>query len=85
MLKITQLSGPGREHVLKLEGKLLGPWIAELDHACRRSPNASPVVLDLSGLVFADAAGTRALRELMQQGIVVANCPPLVTEMLKEI
>jgi hypothetical protein len=82
MLKITKL--PGREGVLKLEGKLLAPWIDELLRACEPSLIAAPLMLDLSGVLFADAAGMRALRTLMRQGVAIAHCPPLLTEMLKE-
>jgi hypothetical protein len=36
MLRITQVQGHDSISILRLEGKLLGPWVAELLHGeCR--------------------------------------------------
>ena len=52
---------------LKLEGKMVGPWVEE----CRRVwqtliPSLPPkkFALDLRGLTFVDASGTQLLREI---------------------
>jgi ABC-type transporter Mla MlaB component len=85
MLRITTTQDAGTLPVLKLEGKLLAEWVAELQEACRTARAASGgLQLDLAGLVFVDAAGTIALRELMRQGVSIATISPLVGELLKE-
>jgi ABC-type transporter Mla MlaB component len=85
MLRITTTQDAGNLPVLKLEGKLLAEWVAELQAACRSARAASgDLQLDLAGLVFVDVAGTIALRELMRQGVSIATTSPLVGELLKE-
>lgn len=85
MLKITTTHDDGFERVLKLEGKLLADWVAELHEACRRArAESGRVQLDLSGLMFADVSGTSALRELIRQGASIITTSPFVGELLKE-
>jgi hypothetical protein len=58
------------EMVIKLEGRITGPWAAELD---RLWSEMGPVVitrklaLDLRDTTFADAGGIRALRTIYSQ------------------
>ncbi len=52
---------------LKLEGRIVGPWAAELDHYWRQNTSAlkaKPVSLDLRDTTFADADGIRILRAI---------------------
>ncbi len=84
MLRITTIQTAGSPTVLKLEGKLLEPWIGELQEACRKT--LAPTVhatLDLAGLSFVDASGTVALRDLRRRGFQLKGCTPLVAELLK--
>lgn len=85
MLRITTIQNGDSTAVLKLEGKLLEPWIGELVEACRQAclPSAA-ATLDLSGISFIDAPGTIALRDLRRRGMRLVGCSPLVTELLKE-
>lgn len=86
MLRITTIQSDDSSVILKLEGKLLEPWIGELDEACRRaSVPTAPTTLDLAGISFVDAPGTIALRNLRRRGLQLVGCSPLVTELLKEI
>lgn len=85
MLRITTVQNDGSPTTLKLEGKLLEPWIGELDEACRRACEyASHATLDLAGLTYVDPPGTIALRDLRRRGVTLKGCSPLVTELLKE-
>ena len=83
MLMITQSEGSDLTRTLKLEGKLLGPWIGELESACAR-PRIHPdrVRLDLRGLTFVDAEGARFLERLIRDGASVIACSGFVAEML---
>jgi anti-anti-sigma regulatory factor len=85
VLRITTIQGEETPVILKLEGKLLAPWIAELEEACRRASACSAsATLDLAGLSFVDATGTVALRDLRRRGMRLVGCSPLVNELLKE-
>ena len=69
MLRITMVHRD-LQTTLKLEGKLLEPWIEEFDAVCTRAEiQSGRVGLDLAGLTYADAAGIQRLRNLVQRGI----------------
>jgi anti-anti-sigma regulatory factor len=85
MLRITTIETDDAPAVLKLEGKLLEPWIGELDEACRRAcRRRASATLDLAGISFVDTPGTIALRSLRRRGVRLVGCSPLVAELLKE-
>jgi len=81
MLRITVAPDGGGRRV-KLEGKLLGPWVEEVARACEAQAGEA-VSLDLSALTFVDEAGRRLLRELLSAGVMVALAAPLVAEWLR--
>jgi hypothetical protein len=83
MLRITH--APGRDSVstLRLEGKLLGPWVAELARSCDElSCSPGCLRLDLSAVSFVDGPGLRLLRGLLGRGVTLAECSGLVAELL---
>jgi hypothetical protein len=83
MLMITRFEGSDLTRTLKLEGKLLEPCIGELESACRTSRvSLDRVRLDLFGLTFVDAEGTRFLASLVRDGARVMACSAFVEEML---
>jgi hypothetical protein len=82
MLRITRCVDGDRE-LLKLEGKLLGPWVAELTGVSPPGPAAAGARLDLAALTFVDEAGIRLLRDLLDRGAVVLACSGFVAEMLR--
>ena len=83
MIRITHVSSLGAALVLKVEGKLLEPWVDELLQACTGGPSGGrPIQLDLSALHFVDAAGASLLRDLIRQGIQVTKCSGYVAELL---
>jgi ABC-type transporter Mla MlaB component len=82
MLRITRQ--PGADHdTLLLEGNLLKEWIQELEQALARARQAGAgVALDLSGLRFVDAEGTRFLRECRKHGVSLLGTSPFVSALL---
>jgi ABC-type transporter Mla MlaB component len=84
MLMITRFEGNDLTRTIKLEGKLLAPWMSELEAACGES-RATPerVYLDLCDLMFVDAAGARFLADLIRDGATVIACSGFVAEMLE--
>ena len=83
MLRITTTNCGQAARTFKLEGKLLGPWIGELESAFGTS-QVSPagVRLDLHGLTFVDAEGARYLASLIHDGARVIACSGFVAEVL---
>jgi hypothetical protein len=70
--------------ILKLEGKLQGPWVDEAHDAYAFSAaQPSRIRLDLSGLTFADEEGAALLRELIRSGGQVVGCSSYIAELLQ--
>lgn len=84
MLKLTPLLDAGLPAVLKLEGKLLAPWIDELHRSIAKvvAPGEK-IRLDLSALSYADTAGTQALSELIERGAVVTAASGFIAALLR--
>jgi RNA polymerase sigma-70 factor (ECF subfamily) len=83
MLRIDHVSEVGQAPSLKLEGKLLGPWVEELRETCRS--HAFPpdrLRLDLLAVTFVDAAGARLLADLIRQGVQISAGSGYVMELL---
>jgi hypothetical protein len=84
MLRLTRIAGVHPIRTIKIEGKLLGPWVDEVRTACTVSTDWScPISLDLSTLTFVDAAGERLLRDLIDRGVEVVACSGYVAELLR--
>ena len=70
MLRITTQDSP-RTLVFRLEGRLEGPWVAELER-CWRGMEADvgrPTLrVDLTDVTFVDAAGKAQLEAMHRQG-----------------
>jgi len=69
MLRITTHS-TGDSLTFQLEGRLAGPWVAELRECWRRTPSVGlrAVHIDLRGVTYVDAAGEQLLADLYRQG-----------------
>ncbi|HKA36607.1 MAG TPA: hypothetical protein VKH43_07280 [Thermoanaerobaculia bacterium] len=84
MLKITRLESPGTVAVLKLEGRLVGPWvgalreIAEAELALQR-----PLAFEVSGVSFVDRRGEILLRELVSRQVRLDGPSGFVRELLQ--
>jgi ABC-type transporter Mla MlaB component len=83
MLRITLAQGHDSISTFKVEGKLLGPWVAELARSCNELPCSLDCVrLDLSAVTFVDGPGVALLRDLLGRGATLAACSGLVAELL---
>ncbi len=76
MLRITVLD---ESQTLKLEGRLAGPWVAELEKCWQRMTGAHrrPLTVDLEGVTFIDEAGKGLLERMAEQGAVLKAAAPL--------
>ena len=78
MLRIIVHNGP-EALTFQLEGKLAGPWVAELEDCWQKAlvgPRRPGVRVDLTGVTFVDVAGRACLAAMHRQGaeFVAADC-----------
>jgi ABC-type transporter Mla MlaB component len=84
MLRITE-TADGPVTLLRLEGKLTGPWVEELGRACKaQADQPVGVSLDLSAVTFVDPSGVLLLRELIDWGVCVRAASRFVAELLRQ-
>lgn len=90
MLRITATDNP-RILTFRLEGRLEGPWVGELDQCWRSVLNGAsrPIIcIDLTGVTYIDAAGKARLVEMHEQGakFITSDCvmEAVVTEIAGE-
>jgi anti-anti-sigma regulatory factor len=87
MLKITEVKGDrhGSHRIIKVEGKLLRPWVAELNQACSAASNDKTAIqLDLSELTYMDQSGIQAIAALRRRGVRIVACSNIAAELLQE-
>jgi anti-anti-sigma regulatory factor len=69
---------------LKLEGKLLEPWLGDLREAHERAQAiGQALLLDLADVSFIDAAGERAVSAMLRDGVTLVGCSSFVAELLQ--
>lgn len=84
MLKIVLVQNAPAGHTLRLEGSVIGPWVAELRRSCEAVLDAETrLTLDLSDVWFIDQEGIRLCKALMDRRVVLANCPAFVAGQLE--
>ena len=70
MLKITVVDDGGEQRLI-VEGKLVAPWVSELESAWNQARQAGPssrIVVDLSGTTAIDPSGMAALTAMIGEG-----------------
>ncbi len=86
MLRITPIEGGNHRVVLRLEGRVSGPWVGELSEVCEEAlGNGAPLVLSLAEVSFLDTAGVALLTRLQARGVEVVDCSIFVKEQLKAV
>ena len=88
MLKITENKNavPVSLSII-LEGKLVGPWVEELNSYWRQMSVNQPsgTMIDLTGVTFIDANGKALLTKLWQQGAELRAAGCLTRSIVEEI
>jgi hypothetical protein len=99
VLRITTQEGPAATN-LTLEGKLAGPWVAELEHAWQalRGPaggdsdsgtNGKPAQrrmrVNMSAVTFVDRNGKQLLVSMYRQGVELHGCGCMTRGIIEEI
>ncbi len=84
-LRITGENGPHRVKTLRLEGRVVGEWVALLERECARALRSRrPLKIDLAGVSFIDRAGVEALVRLSRAGVAIHCRTRLVASVLEE-
>jgi ABC-type transporter Mla MlaB component len=84
MLKISQAGKANQCVTLKLEGRVVGPWVEELRQVCETLlSEGRKLKLDLTDVAFADADGVVVLTDFRSRGVTLRNCSPFVDEQLR--
>ena len=82
MLRINQVED-GTGLTLRLEGKLLQPWVAEVEAACGEWMTGGRALrLDLASVSFVDEAGAKLLTTLLGRGAALVACSNFVVALL---
>lgn len=77
--RITTLVN-GEETTIRVEGRLEGNGLSELQHLIRLANGT--VALDLSGLLSVDAVGAQELRELSKRGVELRSPSAYIRQLL---
>lgn len=83
MLKITPIINDNGQQTLVLEGRLVDPWIAELEKAwsdVRQGSGVAPVSIDLKDVTAISVKGEALLRRMMSEGAKFHCCRGVLTK-----
>ena len=83
MLRATQANGDHAGITLKLEGKLIEPWVSEIRQLFDDADQSAHHRLDLASVSYVDVAGAELLRELVDRGVEIVSSSLYVTELLR--
>jgi ABC-type transporter Mla MlaB component len=84
MLKISQVEPINAAVTLRLEGRIVGPWVTELQKSCEGVLTEGRLLkLHLADVEFMDAQGVALLSSLRSRGVSLLECPLFATEQLK--
>ncbi len=84
MLRITTYPEPGTTR-LKLEGKLKGPWVLELESCWCNLPDDSRLIVDLAEVEFVDNAGRYLLALMHDRGADFITSTPLMEQLVADL
>lgn len=86
MLRIT-VQYDSNAVVLKLEGRLTGPWVDELSKAWTSSTkiaDGQSVNVELSGVSFVDTKGRDLLLRMRRESVVLKGASGFLQQLLKD-
>ena len=83
MVRITAMGENHQTVNLKVEGRLVGAWVTELDHACAVVlAQHKSIDLDFSDVNFIDRQGIALLKRLTGERVHIMKTRPLVHALL---
>ena len=86
MLRITEERTSDNLMTFRLEGRIVGPWVALLEASSEEVlGDDCELTLDLGEVVFADQEGAALLVHLQQRRVAFSHCSPFLEEQLKPV
>jgi len=83
MLKIDVADQARQGTTVRLEGRMVGPWVEELQRVCESYlGNGLALTLDFAGVSFIGREGVALCRALRQSQVSFTNCSPFLKEQL---
>lgn len=84
MLKISLVEPINHAVTLRLEGRVIGPWVTELRKSCEKVlMEGRSLRLHLGDVEFINAEGLAVLASLKSRGVAFVELAPFVAEQLK--
>jgi anti-anti-sigma regulatory factor len=84
MLRIVEEKMANNSTALRLDGSIVGQWVEVLRSSCEQVfQSDGRVILDLTGVSFADHDGVRLLWQLERRQATIINCSPFLREQIK--
>lgn len=84
MLRITTIDERDQTVRLKVEGRVVGAWVAELEHACNVFlAQKKQIVLDFSGVNFLDRQGIETLKKIAGKRVKISGASLWVQTLLE--
>ena len=84
MLRITTISDDGQNSRLKVEGRLVGSWVSELEQVCRSLlVQKKMVFLDFSEVGFIDRQGVEVVKRILGDRVEILGASRLVQALLE--
>ena len=85
MLKISVIGDSDQAVEFALEGKIVGPWVDELQRLSQDAlARNKSISLNLENVWFVDARGAALLRDLAERQVSQLNCSQFVRQQVKE-
>jgi hypothetical protein len=87
MLRIT-INNVAQTPSLVVEGKLIGPWVKELEKLWESLLATEPswaMVVDLTAMTFVDSEGRELLTRMRRQGAMLVSAGVLMNAIIEEI
>ena len=83
MFRITPMSDDGQTVHLKVEGRVVGDWVPELDQVCGSwLSQKKKVILDFSDVTFIDRRGMNALKRLLGERVQIMGARLMIQALL---
>ena len=85
MLRITETDVTVDGTKLRLDGKLVGPWVRELRLVCEPMlAKGEQIQVDCGGISSIDSEGIALMRTLQAKFVTLVNCSPFIKLQLKQ-
>lgn len=79
MLRITCMPRDGKCQMVKIEGRIADHWTTELSRVTSLALQDAPhLILEMSGVTFADRTGVALLRSLGSRGVQLVDCSDFI-------